>query len=85
MKVTHDLISNKSIPINLIIIIQYYEGRHRCSRSHRRRRCRRHLQTDGYSGYVADVKYEGEAKAYDYKPAYKSTYQPEYKNVEPTY
>ena len=40
---------------------------------------------DGYSGYVADVKYEGEAKAYDYKPAYKSTYQPEYKNVEPQY
>ena len=24
---------------------------------------------DGYSGYVADVKYEGYAKAYDYKPA----------------
>ena len=36
---------------------------------------------DGYSGYVADVKYEG-----DYKPvAYKSTYQPEYKNVHSKY
>ena len=36
---------------------------------------------DGYSGYVADVKYEG-----DYKPTtYKSTYKPEYKNVEPKY
>lgn len=30
---------------------------------------------DGYSGYVADVKYEGYAKPYDYKP-YKSTYEP---------
>ena len=25
---------------------------------------------DGYSGYVADVSYDGYAKAYDYKPAY---------------
>ena len=24
---------------------------------------------DGYSGYVADVSYDGYAKAYDYKPA----------------
>ena len=44
---------------------------------------------DGYSGYVADVKYEGYAKAYDYKPAayskptyaapatYKADYVPE--------
>ena len=32
---------------------------------------------DGYSGYVADVKYEGEAK-YDYKPAYKPDYKSEY-------
>ncbi|XP_057378726.1 pro-resilin-like [Daphnia carinata] len=44
---------------------------------------------DGYSGYVADVKYEGDYKpAYsaDYKPAYKpapkATYSPSYK---PTY
>ena len=29
---------------------------------------------DGYSGYVADVQYDGYAKAYDYKPAYKSNY-----------
>ena len=31
-------------------------------------------------GYVADVKYEGEAKPYDYKPAYKPAYpaQPAY-------
>jgi len=35
---------------------------------------------DGYSGYVADVKYEG-----DYKPTYKSTYKPEYKNIESKY
>ena len=32
---------------------------------------------DGYSGYVADVKYEGEAK-YDYNPAYKAAYTPAY-------
>ena len=31
-------------------------------------------KVDGYSGYVADVKYSGEAKAYDYKPAYKAAY-----------
>lgn len=31
---------------------------------------------DGYSGYVADVKYEGGYKTYDYKPSY---YKPEYK------
>ena len=30
---------------------------------------------DGYSGYVADVKYEGEAK-YDHKPAYHGAYEP---------
>ena len=29
---------------------------------------------NGYSGYVADVTYDGYAKAYDYKPAYKSNY-----------
>lgn len=48
---------------------------------------------DGYSGYVADVKYEGDYKpAYvaDYKPAYKPPYQSEYKPVykpvyKPTY
>lgn len=28
-------------------------------------------------GYVADVKYEGEAKAYDYKPSYRSAYPSE--------
>jgi len=35
---------------------------------------------DGNSGYVADVKYEGEPKVYDYKPyaAYKSNDQPEF-------
>ena len=34
---------------------------------------------DGYSGYVADVKYEGYAKAYDYKPTtYKADYKPAY-------
>ena len=34
-------------------------------------------KADDYTGYVADVKYEGEAK-YDYKPAYKPAYQPSY-------
>ena len=34
---------------------------------------------NGYSGYVADVKYDGYAKAYDYKPAYKPSYEPAYK------
>jgi len=35
---------------------------------------------DGYSGYVADVKYEGEAKyEHNYKPAYKASYEPTYK------
>ena len=29
---------------------------------------------DGYSGYVADIKYEGEAKLPEYKPAYKPAY-----------
>lgn len=29
---------------------------------------------DGYSGYVADVKYEGEAQFPEYKPAYKPAY-----------
>ena len=27
-------------------------------------------KVDGYSGYVADVTYDGYAKAYDYKPTY---------------
>ncbi len=44
---------------------------------------------DGYSGYVADVKYEGDYKpAYsaDYKPAYKPAYKPEYKpEYKPAY
>ena len=40
---------------------------------------------DGYSGYVADVKYEGEAK-YDHKPAYKADYKPAYKpEYKPAY
>ena len=29
-------------------------------------------KADDYTGYVADVSYKGEAKAYDYKPAYKA-------------
>ena len=36
---------------------------------------------DGYSGFVADVKYSGEPK-YDYKPEYKPAYKPAY---EPAY
>lgn len=37
-------------------------------------------KADDYTGYVADVKYEGEAKYPEYKPAqYKSTSYPEYK------
>ena len=42
---------------------------------------------DGYSGYVADVKYDGHAK-YDqsYKPAYKADYEPVYKPAyQPSY
>ena len=32
---------------------------------------------NGYSGYVADVKYDGYAKAYDYKPTYSApAYKP---------
>ena len=34
---------------------------------------------DGYSGYVADVKYVGEAKSPEYKPAYKPAYYPAYR------
>ena len=42
---------------------------------------------DGYSGYVADVQYDGYAKAYDYKPTtYKADYKPEYKPAyKPSY
>ena len=41
---------------------------------------------DGYSGYIADVKYDGYAKAYDYKPTYKPEYKPEYKPAyKPSY
>ncbi len=29
-------------------------------------------KADDYTGYVADVKYDGYAKEYDYKPAYKA-------------
>ena len=36
---------------------------------------------NGYSGYVADVKYDGYAKAYDYKPTYNTEYsKPAYHN-----
>ncbi|KAK4002183.1 hypothetical protein OUZ56_004029 [Daphnia magna] len=35
-------------------------------------------KADDYSGYVADVKYEGEAKYPEYKPAYKADYKPAY-------
>ena len=31
-------------------------------------------KVDGYSGFVADVKYEGVAKYPEYKPAYKADY-----------
>ena len=31
-------------------------------------------KADDYTGYVADVKYEGEAKYHEYKPAYKAAY-----------
>merc|ERR1712071_336388 len=33
-------------------------------------------KADDYTGYVADVTYSGEAKAYDYKPAYKAAAYP---------
>jgi hypothetical protein len=35
-------------------------------------------KADDYTGYVADVKYEGEAKYPEYKPAYKPAYPPAY-------
>ena len=35
-------------------------------------------KADDYSGYVADVKYTGEAKYPEYKPAYKNDYKPAY-------
>ena len=35
-------------------------------------------KADDYTGYVADVKYEGEAKYPEYKPAYKADYKPAY-------
>ena len=43
---------------------------------------------DGYSGFVADVKYDGYTKAYEpaYKPAYEPAYKPAYKPAyEPAY
>ena len=41
-------------------------------------------KVDGYSGYVADVKYDGYAKPYEYKPAYKAAYPaPAYKAAYP--
>ncbi len=46
---------------------------------------------DGYSGFVADVKYEGHAKYPEYKkpsyePSYKPSYEPSYKpSYEPSY
>ena len=46
-------------------------------------------KVDGYSGYLADVKYEGEAKYPEYKPAYKNDYKPAYSGpaykAEPVY
>ena len=36
-------------------------------------------------GYVADVKYEGEAKPYEYKPAYKPAYPAEPAYPKPAY
>ena len=36
-------------------------------------------------GYVADVKYEGESKTYDYKPAYKPAYPAEPAYPKPSY
>ena len=33
--------------------------------------------SDGYSGYIADVKYEGQAQYPEYKPTYKA--EPKYK------
>ena len=43
-------------------------------------------KADDYSGYVADVKYEGEAKYQDYKPAsYKSPGYPSPAYPRPTY
>jgi hypothetical protein len=33
-------------------------------------------KVDGYSGYVADVVYEGVAKPYDYKPYKPAPYKP---------
>ena len=41
-------------------------------------------KADGYSGYVADVKYDGYAKYPEYKPVYKAAeYKaPEYKAPE---
>ena len=39
---------------------------------------------DGYSGYIADVKYDGHAKPYEYKPTYKAAYPaPAYKAAYP--
>lgn len=39
---------------------------------------------DGYSGFVADVKYEGEIKPYDYKPApYAAQSKEDYHHAEP--
>ena len=41
---------------------------------------------DGYSGYIADVRYEGEAHYPEYKPSYKAHHEPTYKaHHEPTY
>ena len=40
---------------------------------------------DDYSGYVADVQYEGEAKYDEYKPKYEPKYQPAYKPYQPKY
>lgn len=45
-------------------------------------------KADDYSGYIADVKYDGEAKYPEYKPSYysKPGYEPEYKPAyKPSY
>jgi len=42
-------------------------------------------KADDYTGYVADVKYNGEAKYDSYKPAYKPPTYPSYPAPAPAY